>query len=436
MPINPIPQPVDVIINPSGEPPKIKDFIINAPLIVQSTNVKNKLDSLDSTSENLSQRVTVLENRPIATASGPSGDYVPTSRTINSHALTADITITKSDLGLANVDNTSDINKPVSTAQAVADAAVLATALAADREFGTGTFASRPVSPDVGDTYIVTSGINMGDYYVCTTDNAWELLKYDRSPLAPGAVARWQFDDAHGLTVDDSLDGNNLGVQLPEASFQILTPWSNGVSTRLTAIGPFGGSVSQPSGAANIQPAAVTVLLWVYRVGIVQDQWANIFLKRQSTYWSPGAPPMEATIALVLRPSSDPVNPTGPVAYAYDNSNAVIYAVPSSGGSPTSSGKWFRFAVSYSAAGGLILYRNGIQIGVGAATGNPLGYNGVDSFVWCFGGNMGVGLSNPTANQFDGYIRDVQICNQVLTPTQILEDYERGAGKKQFILAP
>ena len=128
MPINPIPQPVDVIINPSGEPPKIKDFIINAPLIVQSTNVKNKLDSLDSTSENLSQRVTVLENRPIATASGPSGDYVPTSRTINSHALTADITITKSDLGLANVDNTSDINKPVSTAQAAADAAVLVSA--------------------------------------------------------------------------------------------------------------------------------------------------------------------------------------------------------------------------------------------------------------------------------------------------------------------
>lgn len=128
MPINPIPQPVDVIINPSGEPPKIKDFIINAPLIVQSTNVKNKLDSLDSTSENLSQRVAVLETRPIATASGPSGDYVPTSRTINSYALTADITITKSDLGLANVDNTSDSNKPVSTAQAAADAAVLVSA--------------------------------------------------------------------------------------------------------------------------------------------------------------------------------------------------------------------------------------------------------------------------------------------------------------------
>lgn len=144
MPINPIPQPVDVIINPSGEPPKIKDFIINAPLIVQSTNVKNKLDSLDSTSENLSQRVAVLETRPIATASGPSGDYVPTSRTINSHALTADITITKSDLGLASVDNTSDINKPVSTAQAAADAAVLISANAYTDAHGGGGGSTTP----------------------------------------------------------------------------------------------------------------------------------------------------------------------------------------------------------------------------------------------------------------------------------------------------
>ncbi len=32
---------------------------------------------------------------------------------------------TKSDVGLSNVDNTSDVNKPVSTAQAAADTATL-----------------------------------------------------------------------------------------------------------------------------------------------------------------------------------------------------------------------------------------------------------------------------------------------------------------------
>ena len=41
---------------------------------------------------------------------------VPTSRTINGKALTANISITKADVGLSNVNNTSDLNKPISTA--------------------------------------------------------------------------------------------------------------------------------------------------------------------------------------------------------------------------------------------------------------------------------------------------------------------------------
>jgi hypothetical protein len=45
---------------------------------------------------------------------------VQTSRTVNSHALSSDVTVTKSDVGLGNADNTSDVNKPVSTAQQAA----------------------------------------------------------------------------------------------------------------------------------------------------------------------------------------------------------------------------------------------------------------------------------------------------------------------------
>lgn len=41
---------------------------------------------------------------------------VPDTRTINGEALTSDITLDKTDIGLGNVDNTSDANKPVSTA--------------------------------------------------------------------------------------------------------------------------------------------------------------------------------------------------------------------------------------------------------------------------------------------------------------------------------
>lgn len=45
--------------------------------------------------------------------------YTHTSNTSNPHS------VTKSQVGLGNVDNTSDVNKPVSTAQATADTAAL-----------------------------------------------------------------------------------------------------------------------------------------------------------------------------------------------------------------------------------------------------------------------------------------------------------------------
>lgn len=45
---------------------------------------------------------------------------VPDTRKVNGHALTGDITVSKGDVGLGNVDNTSDIDKPVSTAQQAA----------------------------------------------------------------------------------------------------------------------------------------------------------------------------------------------------------------------------------------------------------------------------------------------------------------------------
>ena len=45
---------------------------------------------------------------------------VPTTRKVAGHALSADVTLAKSDVGLGNVDNTADINKPISTAQQTA----------------------------------------------------------------------------------------------------------------------------------------------------------------------------------------------------------------------------------------------------------------------------------------------------------------------------
>lgn len=75
------------------------------------------LDKIDVNLSNVDNTADV--NKPISTATQASLDgKVPTSRTVAGKALSADVTLAKGDVGLGNVDNTSDANKPVSTATA------------------------------------------------------------------------------------------------------------------------------------------------------------------------------------------------------------------------------------------------------------------------------------------------------------------------------
>lgn len=56
-------------------------------------------------------------NKPVSTAQQTAlNTKVDKTTKVNGHALSGDVTVTKSDVGLGNVDNTSDANKPVSTA--------------------------------------------------------------------------------------------------------------------------------------------------------------------------------------------------------------------------------------------------------------------------------------------------------------------------------
>ena len=91
----------------------------------ESASSVNADDIIDGVNHHL---VTTAEKIVIDNTSGiNTGDQtlsglggVPTSRKINNHDLTSDVTISKSDLNLNLVDNTSDINKPVSNAQQTA----------------------------------------------------------------------------------------------------------------------------------------------------------------------------------------------------------------------------------------------------------------------------------------------------------------------------
>lgn len=65
-----------------------------------------------------------------------------TNKTLTAPVINAPTGITKSDVGLGNVDNTSDANKPVSTAQAAADAVVEAFSIQRSNHTGTQPFST------------------------------------------------------------------------------------------------------------------------------------------------------------------------------------------------------------------------------------------------------------------------------------------------------
>ena len=65
---------------------------------------------------NVGAWVLIGEEGPYYTKSQADEMFVPQTRTINGIGLSNNITLTKSNIGLGNVDNTSDVNKPISTA--------------------------------------------------------------------------------------------------------------------------------------------------------------------------------------------------------------------------------------------------------------------------------------------------------------------------------
>lgn len=97
-----------------------------------------------------------------ATISSLAGK-VDTTTTVNGHALSSNVTVTASDVSLGNVDNTSDANKPVSTAQAtsIATKFTIPTGSTAQYLRGDGTLATFPSIPasQVNSDWNAVSGV-------------------------------------------------------------------------------------------------------------------------------------------------------------------------------------------------------------------------------------------------------------------------------------
>jgi hypothetical protein len=96
---------------------------------------------------------------------------------------TGAVTLVKGDVGLGNVDNTSDANKPVSTAQAAADSAVQAYAI--QRSNHTGTQSAATIT---GLAAVATSG-DKADVGLGNVDNTSDINKPVSTPQAAADAA-------------------------------------------------------------------------------------------------------------------------------------------------------------------------------------------------------------------------------------------------------
>jgi hypothetical protein len=146
---------------------------------------------------------------------------VPTSRTVNGHALSADVAVTASDLTLGNVTNTSDANKPVSTAQQTAldlkanlispsfTTPTLGVAIGTSVAFGLGATAPPSgVNLVVGDT-VTTSPRGIMSWQSNTgTDGARLHLRKSRNTFASPSVV--VSGDMLGRVVASGFDGTNF----------------------------------------------------------------------------------------------------------------------------------------------------------------------------------------------------------------------------------
>jgi len=168
---------------------------------------------------------------------------VPKSTTVNGKALSTNITLNKDDVGLANVDNTSDASKPVSTAQQ--------TALDLKANLAGATF-----SGAIGATNL--SGTNTGDQTITlTSDVTGSGTGSFATTIATGAVSLAKMANVASSTI---FYRTTSGAGAPEVQTLATLKTDLGLSGTnsgdqdLTALVPYTGA----TGAVNLGSQSLT----------------------------------------------------------------------------------------------------------------------------------------------------------------------------------
>ncbi|MFZ2544498.1 MAG: hypothetical protein WAW80_00805, partial [Candidatus Saccharimonadales bacterium] len=201
-------------------------------LLADGTIQENKLDLAVQTKLNQTAPTwTTLSGKPAVIAAGAdqasaratigAGTSSLTIGTTSSTAKAGDYTPTKADVGLANVDNTSDTNKPISTAaqtalNAKADNTGVVHLTGAETVAGVKTFSNAPIVPTPsGPTEVANKS------YVDTG-----LATKQNTPIAPSGYIRVPGNSKFGTTdffvmkYQAKNDGSNNAISVATG-----TPW-------------------------------------------------------------------------------------------------------------------------------------------------------------------------------------------------------------------
>ena len=140
-------------------------------------------------------------NKPISIATQTALDNkVSTSTTVNGHALSGNITVTASDIGLSNVDNTSDVNKPISTA----------TQTALDLKANQSTTYTKAYIDNLSDTYYTQTEMD------ATIGDINTSISNLETTISTGTAFKGAFDTASGLdtlTESSLIEGWMYGIR-------------------------------------------------------------------------------------------------------------------------------------------------------------------------------------------------------------------------------